>query len=85
MQRLKIREDHIFLTQEFYDEDLKLVKALTALQIQMLGGRLFPKVWKMQKAGVEDEYTVLEYKELIFDQDLPDRLFALSSLKTPRR
>jgi len=85
MQRLKIREDHIFLVQEFYDEDLKLVKALTTLQIQMLGGKLFPRVWKMQKADVKDEYTVLEYKELTFDQDLPDRLFTLSSLKTPRR
>lgn len=85
MQRLKIREDHIFLVQEFYDEDLKLVKALTTLQIQMLGGKLFPRVWKMQKADVKDEYTLLEYKELTFDQDLPDRLFTLSSLKTPRR
>jgi len=85
MQKLKIREDHIFLAQEFYDEDLKIVKALTTLQIQMLGGKLFPRVWKMQKADVKGEYTVLEYKELIFGQDLPDRLFTLSSLKTPRR
>jgi outer membrane lipoprotein-sorting protein len=85
MQRLKIREDHIFLTQEFYDEDLKLVKALTTLQIQMLGGKLFPRVWKMQKADVKDEYTLLKYKELTFDQNLPDRLFTLSSLKIPRR
>ncbi len=85
MQRLKIREDYIFLRQEFYDEDLKLVKALTTLQIRMLGGKLFPKVWKMQKADVKDEYTVLEYEELFFDQDLPDRLFTLTSLKTPRR
>jgi outer membrane lipoprotein-sorting protein len=85
MQRLKIREDHIFLRQEFYDEDLKLVKSLTAYRIQMLSGRLFPRLWKMQKADVEDEYTVLEYVELMLDQDLPDRLFTLSSLKTPRR
>ena len=85
MQRLKIREDYIFLRQEFYDEDLKLVKALTALQIRMLGGKLFPRVWKMQKADVKDEYTVLEYEELFFDQALPDRLFTLTSLKTPRR
>ena len=85
MQRLKIREDHIFLAQEFYDEDLKPVKALTTLQIQMLGGKLFPRVWKMQKADVKDEYTMLEYKELTFDQNLPDSLFTLSSLKIPRR
>jgi len=85
MQKLKIREDHIFLEQEFYDEDLKLVKALTAHQIQILGGKVFPKVWKMQKADVKDEYTLLEYEEITFDQSLPDSLFTLSSLKTPRR
>ena len=31
MQKLKIREDHILLSQEFYDEDLKLVKAMTGI------------------------------------------------------
>ena len=85
MQRLTIREDHIFLRQEFYDEDLKPVKAMTAFQIQELGGKLFPRVWRMQKADAKEEYTVLEYNELTFDQDLPDTLFTLSSLKTPRR
>ena len=85
MQILKIREDHIFLSQEFYDEDFKLVKAMSGQQIQMLGGKLFPKVWKMQKADVLDEYTLLVYKELAFKPDLSKRLFTLSSLKNPRR
>ncbi|MBW2039696.1 MAG: outer membrane lipoprotein-sorting protein [Deltaproteobacteria bacterium] len=85
MQRLRIREDHILLNQEFYDEDLKLVKAMAGHQIQMLGGKLFPKVWKMQKADVQDEYTLLDYKELTFKQDLPSSFFTLSALRNPRR
>jgi outer membrane lipoprotein-sorting protein len=85
MQKLKIREDHILLSEEFYDEDLKLVKAMTGGEIQMLGGKLFPRVWKMQKAGVQDEYTLLEYRELTFRDDLPDRLFTLSALRNPGR
>jgi outer membrane lipoprotein-sorting protein len=85
MQKLKIREDLIFLSQEFYDEELQLVKAMTGLEIQMIGGRLFPRVWKMQKADVEDEYTLLEYIDLAFDKELPDELFTISSLKRPRR
>jgi outer membrane lipoprotein-sorting protein len=84
-QRLKIREDHILLGQDFFDEDLALVKAMTGQHIQMLGGKLFPKIWKMQKADVTDEYTLLDYKELSFEQTLPDKLFTLSSLKNPRR
>jgi outer membrane lipoprotein-sorting protein len=85
MQKLRIREDHIFLSQAFYDEDFELVKIMTGHQIQMLGGKLFPKVWKMQKADAKDEYTLLNYKELAFKQDLPGRLFTLSSLKASRR
>jgi len=85
MQRLKIREDYILLEEDFYDEDLALVKAMTGQQIQMLGGRLFPKIWKMQKADATDEYTSLDYKELSFEESLPDNLFTLSSLKNPRR
>ena len=85
MQKLKIREDHVFLAQEFYDEDLKLVKLMTTLQIQMLGGKMFPKVWRMQKAEVTDEYTELNYKKLSFKENLKDSLFTISNLKNPRR
>jgi len=85
MQKLKIREDHIFLAQEFYDEDFKLVKVMTTLKIQMLGGKLFPRVWRMQKADVTDEFTELNYKELSFKKNLKDSLFTISNLKNPRR
>ena len=85
MQVLKIREDHILLAQEFYDEEKKLVKAMTGSRIEMLGGKLFPRVWKMQKAEVEDEYTLLNYLELQFKDDLPDRFFTLSALRNPGR
>jgi outer membrane lipoprotein-sorting protein len=85
MLKLKIREDRIFLAEGFYDEDLKLVKQMTAYEIQPLGGKLFPKIWKMRKADAVDEYTVLDYRELVFNESLPDSRFNLSSLRTPRR
>ena len=85
MQRLKIREDHIWLSEEFFDEDLKPVKAMTAMQIQMLSGKLFPRVWRMQKADERDRYTQLTYESLEFKAHLPDSLFTLSSLKRRRR
>ena len=85
MQKLKIREDFIMLSQEFYDEDFKLVKAMTTDKIQMIGGKLFPKEWKMQKADADGKFTILKYIELSFKENLPDRLFTLSNLKNPRR
>lgn len=85
MQKLKIREDFIVLRQEFYDEDLKLVKALTTTGIRRVGDRLYPMIWKMKKADAGDEYTQLDYRDLEFVDNLPDNLFTLSNLRTRRR
>jgi outer membrane lipoprotein-sorting protein len=85
MQRLYLRDDRILLREEFFDEDRQLVKAMTGSDIRMLGGKLFPRTWRMQKADVKDEYTQLEYQELKFLKDLPERLFTITSLKTQGR
>ena len=85
MQMLKIREDFIWLSQEFFDEDLKSVKKMNALEIQMLGGKLYPKVWRMQETDAEDRYTQLTYSSLAFKSDLPDSMFTLTSLRKARR
>ena len=85
MQRLKIREDQIWLSEEFFDEDLKPVKLMTAMQIQMLGGKLFPRMWRMRNVDEENNYTQLTYESLEFKTDLPDELFTLSSLNQLRR
>ena len=63
MQKLKIREDKIYLYQGFFDEDMKLVKELDFLEIKEMSGKIFPSKWRMKKAGAKDEYTVVLYKE----------------------
>jgi outer membrane lipoprotein-sorting protein len=85
MQKLKIREDLIWLSQEFYDEDLEPVKAMTTLEIQMLGGKLYPKIWRMRKVGEKNNYTELNYTSLTFKSALPNSLFTLTSLRKARR
>ena len=85
MQMLKIREDLIWLSEVFFDEDLKPVKEMTMLEIQMLGGKLYPKIWRVNKTDQEDSYTQLTYKALSFKDSLPDDLFTLSSLQKARR
>ena len=85
MQQLKIREDLIWLSEIFFDEDLKPVKEMTMLEIQKLGGKLYPKIWRVHKTGQNNKYTQLNYKKLIFKDNLPDSLFTLSSLQKARR
>ncbi len=83
MQKLKIRADHIFLVQEFYDEDLKLVKVMTASRIKMLGGKLFPQIWKMEDKTKSGHATTLDYKELAFKSSIDSNLFTVNTLKNP--
>ena len=85
MQRLKVRQDLIWLSQEFFDEELQPVKSMTTLEIQMLGGRLFPKVWRMQKFDEIDEFTQLSYESLVFKPNLADSIFTLANLRKPQR
>ena len=85
MQKLHIREDHILLREEFYDEEKRLVKTMTGEQIEMLGGKLFPRIWRMQKADVNNEYTLLDYQELQFKESLPQSRFTVSALRNPGR
>ena len=85
MQKLKIREDLVFLSQEFFDEEIKPVKIMTASQIQMLGGKIFPRVWQMRRVETIDEYTELVYRELAFKDTIPANILTVSNLKNPRR
>jgi outer membrane lipoprotein-sorting protein len=85
MQRLKIRADHIFLEESFYDEDRRLVKTLRCTGIQILGGKLFPRVWTMMKAEDPNAYTRLDYRSLEFLDSLPDNLFTQAALRHPPR
>lgn len=90
MQKLRIRDDHILLSEEFFDEDLQPVRIMTTSDIRMMGGRLFPKIWKMQKTGSpkndsNDEYTLLNHLSVEFLDQLPDRMFTINHLRRPGR
>ncbi|MEJ2640430.1 MAG: outer membrane lipoprotein-sorting protein, partial [Desulfosarcinaceae bacterium] len=80
LQVLKIRDDHVILSEEFFDEDKKPVKRMTAHEIQMMGGRMFPRVWKMRETDKEGQYTELVYHAIRFLDTLPDRTFTRNAL-----
>ena len=85
MQMLKIRQDLIWLSQEFFDEDLVAVKVMNTLEIQLIGGKLYPRLWRMREVDTKDSYTELTYMSLAFKSDLPDSLFTQASLRKARR
>jgi outer membrane lipoprotein-sorting protein len=83
MIKLTIREDNILLKEEFFDEEFKSVKIMTAWDIKMTGSKLFPMKWKMQKTDAKDEYTLFVYEEIEFKKSLSKTVFTRTNLKNP--
>ena len=81
MIKLRIREDNILLSEEFFDEDLQAVKIMTARDIQKTHDKLFPMKWKMQKSDATDEYTRFVYEKIEFKKSLSKNIFTQTNLK----
>jgi len=87
MQMLKIREDGVLMEQAFYDEDMEAVKIMTTTDVQDIGGKPFPLRWIMRSMDAESDqdYTLMEYENLIFDVPMRDNMFTLNALRKPLR
>jgi outer membrane lipoprotein-sorting protein len=81
---LKIRDDHVLVSEDFYDQDGKLVKSLRSLEIGEMGGRVLALRQRMEKLEAEDEWTEIVIESMRFDLDLPDSVFTRSNLRNPR-
>lgn len=81
---LLIRDDHVVLEHRFYDQEGELVKALTSLEIEEMGGRTVASRQRMQKTDKENEWTEIRVDRVEYDVDVTDSLFTLSSLRNPR-
>ena len=83
-EELAIREDYIILQHDFLDQDLKLVKRLTAREIEEVGGKLYAKIVRMQKLEEADEWTEVVHNIAKFGMEISDSRFTLSNLRNPR-
>jgi len=81
MIKLRIREDNILLSEEFFDEDFQAVKIMTAWDIQKTRDKLFPMKWKMQKSDAINEYTQFVYEKIAFKKKLNKNIFTQTNLK----
>ena len=77
-----VRDDHILLSQTFYDQEFQPLKRMETLDIKRLGGRLMPARMRMSKLDEPDRYTELEYLQAEFDVQLEDRIFTTFSLRS---
>lgn len=81
---LKIRDDHILLEEQFYDQDGVLVKTMTTLAIAEMGGRTIAQRQRMTKTETKDEWTEISIEKIDFDINITQATFTLSNLRNPR-
>jgi len=81
---LKIRDDHVLISQDFYDQDGVLLKSMVTHEIRQLGGRPVATRQRMSKTDTEGEWTEIIVHHVEFDIDMADSMFTLSNLRNPR-
>ena len=81
---LHVREDHVLMLQEFYDQEDRLVKSLRTLAVEEMGGRTIASQQRMQKVDAEHEWTEIKVSKAEYDISLDSNLFTRSNLRNPR-
>lgn len=83
-QVLLVRNDGVMMGERYYDQDMKLVKAMRTEKVALLGGRPYPVVMTMRKAGHPGEWTTITYHRGRFNVHIPPELFTRANLRNPR-
>jgi len=81
---VRIRDDLVMLEETYFDQDGKPVRRMTADDIRVLGGRIYPVIMTMHPLDRPGQWTRIETSDARFDAGLPDYLFTLSNLQNPR-
>ena len=82
---LVIRDDHVMLEEEYWDQEDVLVKKMETTEIAELGGRAVAKTMRMGKSDQPEEWTEMTIDAIEFDLDLAANVFTLSNLRNPRQ
>ena len=83
-QVLRIRDDDVLIGEDYFDQDMRMVKSMKTTKTGMLGGREYPLVMTMEKADKPGEWTTISFNGGRFDMAIPDALFTKSNLRNPR-
>jgi outer membrane lipoprotein-sorting protein len=78
------KKDFLFLKSELYDEDGYLVRTELGSEIKSMDGRLIPTRIELIPAEEEDQKTIIEIKDIKFNQDIKDSFFSQQNMKRIR-
>ena len=78
------KKDFLFLKSELYDEDGYLVRTELGSEIKTMDGRLIPTRIELIPAEEEGQMTIIEIKEMKFNEPIKDSFFSQQNMKRVR-
>lgn len=75
------KKDFLFLRSELYDEDGYLVRTELGKNVKMMDARLIPTRIELIPAEEEGHMTVLQFREVKFNQAIKDSFFSQQNMK----
>ncbi len=78
------KKDFLFLKSELYDEDGYLVRTETGSEIKRMDDRLIPTRIELVPAEEEGQMTIIEMKEMKFNEAIQESFFSQQNMKRVR-
>jgi len=78
------KKDFLFLKSELYDEDGYLVRTELGSEIKTMDGRLIPTRIELIPAEEEGQMTIIEMKEMKFNETIKESFFSQQNMKRVR-
>ena len=78
------KKDFLFLKSELYDEDGYLVRTELGSEIKTMDGRLIPTRIELIPAEEEGQMTIIEMKEMKFNEPIEESFFSQQNMKRVR-
>jgi outer membrane lipoprotein-sorting protein len=66
---------------EYYDEDMMLINVMSCSKIKRFGDREIPSVMEIVPADKQNQKTVLETIDMVFNQPIDDTFFSQQNMK----
>ena len=80
-ETMVMRDDHVMLSQTFFDQSMEPLKEMRTVEIGELGGRTIAVAMRMAETEVADSWTEVRYLKADFNAEVDDRMFTTFALR----
>ena len=80
-ETMVLRDDYVVLSQTYYDQAFKPLKAMRTLDVGELGGRVIPLTMRMAEMEKQDRWTEIRYLNADFNAQVDDSKFTRFALR----